>query len=220
MFTDHPPSLSPCQVALSLIVSRTPSLSLAPFALQELDTAHRLFAKVAEECPKVAQALVGLLARVSAHAHGLGQPLLTKIAERSRRSYVQWRTSAGDATMDVDQDKVPVDNGPFAAVHSDLVRCLSDLDKRPVPPLPTFVPPSKLAVEPEARPDPVVTHDLSSDMLALALGKHGDLARHAVSDSVATGVGPQRVGNHTFNFDFGALASNVESQSNTYMSWF
>lgn len=49
------------QVALSLIVSRTPFLSLAPFALQELDTVHRLFAKVAEECPKVAQALVSLL---------------------------------------------------------------------------------------------------------------------------------------------------------------
>ena len=45
------------QVALSLIVSRAPFLSVAPFALQELDTVHRLFAKVAEECPKVAQAL-------------------------------------------------------------------------------------------------------------------------------------------------------------------
>lgn len=50
------------QVALSLIVSRTPFLSLAPWALRELGTVHQLFAKVAEECPRVAQALVNSLA--------------------------------------------------------------------------------------------------------------------------------------------------------------
>ncbi|KAG8214728.1 Choline/Carnitine o-acyltransferase-domain-containing protein [Butyriboletus roseoflavus] len=206
-------------VALSLIVSRTPFLSLAPCALQELDTVHRLFAKVAEECPKVAQAL----------------PLLTKIAERSRKSYVQWRTSAEDAAkMDIDQGDAPNvvsfgahdGNSPFATVHPDLTRCLEDFDKRPLPSLhalSTFVPQSRPAhVESETRPDPISAHDLSTDMLALALGRNGDLisVRHPLSDSATAGVGPQRVGNHTFNFDFGALASNVENQSNTYMSWF
>lgn len=43
---------------MSLIVSRTPFLSLAPFALRELDTVYRIFSNVAEECSKVAQALV------------------------------------------------------------------------------------------------------------------------------------------------------------------
>ncbi|KAF8133962.1 hypothetical protein EV363DRAFT_1161363 [Boletus edulis] len=202
-------------VALSLIVSRTPFLSIAPFALRELDTVHRLFAKVAEECPKVAQAL----------------PLLTKIAEKSRKSYVQWRTSTDDAgAMDIDQEHKPratslgLNDGssPFTNAHYDLTRCLRDFDTRPLPllhTLSTFVPQSRLA---ETRPDHVSAHDLSSDMLALALGRDGDLisVRHPLSDSATAGVGPQRVGNHTFNFDFGALASNVENQSNTYMSWF
>ncbi|KAH0832169.1 Choline/Carnitine o-acyltransferase-domain-containing protein [Lanmaoa asiatica] len=206
-------------VALSLIVSRTPFLSLAPFALQELDTVHRLFAKVAEECPKLAQAL----------------PLLTKIAERSRKSYAQWRTSAEDAVRDGHRSGGHVKivsfgtsngNSPFTTAHPDLTRCLQEFDKRPPPSLhalSTFVPQSRPAhFEPESRPDPVSAHDLSTDMLALALGRNGDLisVRHPLSDSATAGVGPQRVGNHTFNFDFGALASNVENQSNTYMSWF
>lgn len=224
---------SRCQVALSLIVSRTPFLSLAPFALQELDTVHRLFAKVAEECPKVAQALVGPHSLVTAVFIDSVQPLLTKIVERSLKLYVHWRTSAGDAAaMDIDQGEkvVPIGaidgNSPFVTAHADLTRCLQDFDKRPSPSfhaLSMFVPQSKPAhIEPEPRPDPVNAHDLSTDMLALALGRNGDLisVRHALSDSATAGAGPQRVGNHTFNFDFGALASNVESQSNTYMSWF
>lgn len=133
--------------------------------------------------------------------------------------------------MDVDQGDKPRSvgtndgNGPFATVHPDLTRCLQDIDKRPIPSLhtlATFVPPSRPApIEPETRYDPVNAHDLSTDMLSLALGRNGDLiSRHPLSDSATAGVGPQRVGNHTFNFDFGALASNVENQSNTYMSWF
>lgn len=136
--------------------------------------------------------------------------------------------------MDVDQgDKPDIvslgandESSPFATAHPDLTRCLQDFDKRPPPSLhalSTFVPQSRPAhLELESRPDPVNTHDLSSDMLALALGRNGDLisVRHPLSDSPTAGVGPQRVGNHTFNFDFGALASNVENQSNTYMSWF
>ncbi|KAG9315613.1 Choline/Carnitine o-acyltransferase-domain-containing protein [Chiua virens] len=204
-------------VALSLIVSRTPFLSLAPFALQELDTVHRLFAKVAEECPKVAQAL----------------PLLTKIAERSRKLYAQWRTSAQDTgAMDIDQGEkakaAPIGthdgSSPFATVHPDLTRCLQGFDKRPVPSLDTlstFVPQSRPThFESEARSDPVSAHDLSTDMLALALGRDGDLIAVRTPSQNTTTIGPQRVGNHTFNFDFGALASNVENSYNTYMSWF
>jgi hypothetical protein len=215
------------QVALSLIVSRTPFLSLAPFALQELDTVHRLFAKVAEECPKVAQALASFFFPLPlASCSSTCQPLLTKIAERSRKSYTQWRASADDAAaMDIDQGDKSLGthdgSSPFTTAHPDLTRCLRDFDTRPLPPLSTFVPPNRPApFEPETRPEPVSAHDLSSDMLALALGRNGDLisVRHPLSDT--GGVGPQRVGNHTFNFDFGALASNVENQSNTYMSWF
>lgn len=146
---------------------------------------------------------------------------------------MQWRTSADDAgAMDIDRSDKPKaaslvmndGNGPFATAHADLTRCLEDFDKRPLPPLhtlSTFVPPSRpvLFSDPEVRSEPVGAHDLSSDMLALALGRNGDL-RHPLTDSATAGVGPQRVGNHTFNFDFGALASNVENQSNTYMSWF
>ncbi|KAF8843214.1 hypothetical protein BDN67DRAFT_964572 [Paxillus ammoniavirescens] len=211
-------------VALSLIVSRTPFLSLAPLALQELDTVHRLFAKVAEECPKVAQAL----------------PLLTKIAERSRRSYTQWRKAAEDSSaMEVDQaEKAPYsqaargegnDGGnPFGTVHPDLSRCMQEIDKCPPPALrelPTFVPksrPTSNSWTEETRPGQVSPHDVSTDMLALALGRDGDLTsvKRNVTDCATAGAGPQRVGNHTFNFDFGALASNVGSHSNTYMSWF
>ncbi|KIJ62737.1 hypothetical protein HYDPIDRAFT_114430 [Hydnomerulius pinastri MD-312] len=211
-------------VALSLIVSRTPFLSLAPFALQELDTVHRLFAKVAEECPKVAQAL----------------PLLTKIAERSRRSYTQWRKASEDiSAMEIDRvGEAPsgatrgIGNGDasaFGAVHPDLLRCLQEIDKSTPPALhemPTFAPQTRPAsnswAEPEMRTDQAGPHDLSTDMLALALGRNGDLisVKNTISDSATAGAGHQRVGNHTFNFDFGALASNVENQSNTYMSWF
>ncbi|KAF9236495.1 hypothetical protein BU15DRAFT_49985 [Melanogaster broomeanus] len=208
-------------VALSLIVSRTPFLSLAPSALQELDTVHRLFAKVAEECSEVAQAL----------------PLLTKIAERSRRSYALWRKAAEDGSMEVDEaEKAPAQvsrdgSNPFDAAHPDLSRCLQEIDKCPPPALhelPTFVPHTRPAStgsawsEPETRPEQAGPHDLSTDMLSLALGLNGDLnsVKRNVSDSTPGGAGPQRVGNHTFNFDFGALASNVGHQSNTYMSWF
>jgi len=211
-------------VALSLIVSRTPFLSLAPLALQELDTVHRLFAKVAEECPKVAQAL----------------PLLTKMAERSRRSYTQWRKAAEDSSaMEVDQaEKAPHsqaargegnDGGnPFGIVHPELSRCMQEIDKCPPPALrdlPTFVPksrPTSNSCTEETRPGQVSPPDVSTDMLALALGRDGDLTsvKRNVTDCATAGAGPQRVGNHTFNFDFGALASNVGSQSNTYMSWF
>lgn len=174
-----------------------------------------------------------LVTRPPPRAHRLGQPLLTKIVERSRKLYVQWRKSVDDAAaMDIDQRDMPnvvsfgvIDgNSPFATVHPDLTRCLQDFDNHPLPPLhtlSTFVPQSRpVPFEPETRSDPVSAHDLSSDMLALALGREGDLisVRHAASDSATSG--PQRVGNHTFNFDFGALASNVENQSNTYMSWF
>lgn len=68
------------------------------------------------------------------------------------------------------------------------------------------------------------TPDLSRDMIELAVGQNEDLVAATLRHS--TDVGPsvcnatQRVGNHTFNFDFGALASNVENPNNTYMSWF
>lgn len=151
--------------------------------------------------------------------------------ERSHKLYVQWNASAEHtAAMDMDQGERGVPSGaldgitPFATAHPDLTRCLQDFDTRPVPSLHTlFVPPCKpVPMAPEARPDAVSAHDLSTDMLALALGRNGDLisVRHPLSDSATAGVGPQRVGNHTFNFDFGALASNVASQHNTYMSWF
>ncbi|KAG1776189.1 hypothetical protein EV702DRAFT_1110986 [Suillus placidus] len=217
-------------VALSLIVSRTPFLSLAPFALKELDIVYRIFANVAEECSKVAQAL----------------PLLTKIAEKSRRTYTQWlKTSRDSSTMDTDltSQESPVRSavcstsgdwaGPFDAAHSFLQKTLQDIE--------TTIPPTiqELSAYSPQQPKPVpsseVDHseqpeelgrppDLSTDMLSLALGLNEDLVaatlRHSADPSTPVGNTAQRVGNHTFNFDFGALASNVENQNNTYMSWF
>lgn len=212
-------------VALSLIVSRTPFLSLAPLALQELGTVYRLFAKVARQCPKVDQAL----------------PLLRKIAEKARRSYFQWRSVAdvGWSSMEVDEDEVSpplkviqmsLNDGlaSFDATHPDLLRCLQEIERRPCPSLhdlPTFTsqtpPPSATCDDPDMRSEQSTAGELSANMLALALGRDTDLAsvKH-IPDSGTSGDGPQRVGTHTFNFDFGALASNVENQSNTYMSWF
>ncbi|KAI6147550.1 fungal-specific transcription factor domain-containing protein [Pisolithus thermaeus] len=212
-------------VALSLIVSRTPYLSLAPLALQELGTVYRLFAKVAQQCSKVDQAL----------------PLLRKIAEKARRSYFQWRSVAdvGCSSMEIDEEeKSPpskvtqmlMNDGvaSFDAAHPDLLRCLQDIERRPCPSLhdlPTFTsqtpPPLATCDDPDIRSEQSTAGELSANMLALALGRDTDLgAVKHMSDSTTSGDGPQRVGTHTFNFDFGALASNVESQSNTYMSWF
>ncbi|KAG1880645.1 fungal-specific transcription factor domain-containing protein [Suillus tomentosus] len=211
-------------VALSLIVSRTPFLSLAPFALKELDTIYRIFANVAEECSQVAQAL----------------PLLTKIAEKSRRTYAQWlKTSRDSSTMDTDlaSQESSVRSAAcsisgdwpdsFDAAHSFLHKTLQDIETTAPPTiqeLPTYSP---------RHPNPVtnsqVDHagqpeELSTDMLSLDLGLNEDLVaatlRHSADPSPPAGHTVQRVGNHTFNFDFGALASNVESQNNTYMSWF
>ncbi|KAL4080941.1 hypothetical protein J3A83DRAFT_4085274 [Scleroderma citrinum] len=209
-------------VALSLIVSRTPFLSLAPWALQELGIVHHLFSKVAEKCSKVAQAL----------------PLLTKIAEKSRRSYVQWQNATVDRTqMEVDDldeclrdTRVLTNRGTasFDGAHFDLLQCLRDIERRRPPSLhdlPPFVsqtrPSSTSWSDSEMHLEQSADHDLSVDMLALALGRPAELksVRH-VSDSTTSCAGPQRVGNHTFNFDFGALASNVENQSSTYMTWF
>lgn len=212
-------------VALSLIVSRTPFLSLAPLALQELGTVYRLFAKVAQQCSKVDQAL----------------PLLRKIAEKARRSYFQWRSVAdvGWSSMEVDEGEVspPLKVtqvstndrlASFDATHPDLLRCLQEIERRPCPSLhdlPTFTsqtpPPSATCDDPDMRSEQSTAGELSANMLALALGRDTDLGsvKH-IPDSATSGDGPQRVGTHTFNFDFGALASNVENQSNTYMSWF
>lgn len=211
-------------VVLSLIVSRTPFLSLAPWALQELSVVHHLFAKVAEKCSQVAQAL----------------PLLTKITEKAWRSYAQWLNATEDLsamvvdglnkTARVRDKRVLTSQGTssFDAAHPDLLRCLQDIEKQPCPSvheLRPFVsqtrPPSNAWCDSDLHPEQSAAHDLSADMLALALGRNAELkSMKHVSDSTTSGAGSQRVGNHTFNFDFGALASNVENQSNTYMTWF
>ncbi|KAI6041369.1 fungal-specific transcription factor domain-containing protein [Pisolithus marmoratus] len=211
-------------VALSLIVSRTPFLSLAPLALQELGTVYRLFAKVAQQCSKVDQAL----------------PLLRKIVEKARRSYFEWRSAAdaGSSSMEIDEGEEPpplrirtlTDDGEtsFDTAHPDLLQCLQDIEKQPCPSLhdlPTFMlqtpPPSTTCCDPDMRSEQSTAGELSANMLALALGRDTDLGSvKLIPDSTTSGDGPQRVGNHTFNFDFGALASNVENPSNTYMSWF
>lgn len=115
----------------------------------------------------------------------------------------------------------------FDAAHVDLLRCLQSIERQPCPSLheTPFVsqtgPSSKAWSESDVHPEQSTTHDLSADMLALALGRNAELKSvEHVSDSTASSAGPQRVGNHTFNFDFGALASNVENQSTTYMTWF
>ncbi|KAG1749298.1 hypothetical protein EDB19DRAFT_1681874 [Suillus lakei] len=212
-------------VALSLIVSRIPFLSLAPFALKELDTVYRIFANVAEECSK---------------------PLLTKITEKSRRTYIQWlRASKDSSTMDTDPTsqetaiRSAVCNtsgdlaGPFDAAHSYLQKKLQDIETTAPPTiqeLPAYSPrqsnpvPSSQVEQGEQPEELGRPPDLSTDMLSLALGLNEDLVaatlRHSADPSTPVGNTAQRVGNHTFNFDFGALASNVENQNNTYMSWF
>jgi len=192
-------------VALSLIVSRAPSLSLAPYALGELDKVHRLFSKVAEECPRVHQAL----------------PLLSKIVEKAHRSYIQWhqtqvppqRSVSGYApvssarTESRDSDGVLADGvspASFAHAHSELRQLLCAVE-RDAPPLVR-----------EHSPTSWLGNVDSDEMLASfrrSGGSYGDIEMHL-------GGGGQRVGNHTFNLDFGALGSNLENQSSTYMSWF
>lgn len=215
-------------VALSLIVSRTPFLSLAPFALKELNTIYHIFANVAEECSKVAQAL----------------PLLAKIAEKSRRTYAQWlKTSRDSSTMDTDlmSQESPVRSAvcstsgdcPFDAAHSFLQKTLQDIETTAPPTIQEL--PAYSPRQPKSKTSSQVDHaeqpeelcrppDLSADMLSLGLGLDEDLVtatlRHSADPSTPAGNTAQRVGNHTFNFDFGALASNVENQNNTYMSWF
>ncbi|KAG0700446.1 fungal-specific transcription factor domain-containing protein [Suillus ampliporus] len=218
-------------VALSLIVSRTPFLSLAPFALKELDTVYRIFANVAEECPKVAQAL----------------PLLTKMAEKSRRTYIQWLKASRDtSTMDIDQmsQEIPIRSAvcntsgdwasSFDAAHSYLQQTLQEIEITTPPAiqeLPAYIveqpkPMSGSQIEQAEQAEEPEGHnpDLSTDMLSLALGLNEDLVaatlKHSADPSTPPGNTAQRVGNHTFNFDFGALGSNVENQNNTYMSWF
>lgn len=218
-------------VALSLIVSRTPFLSLAPFALKELDTIYRIFANVAKECSKVAQAL----------------PLLTKIAEKSHRTYAQWlKTSRDSSTMDTDDltsQESPVGPAacstsgdlasPFDAAHSLLQKTLQDVDTTAPPTIQELPAYSPQQLKPmissqldcaEQLEELGHPPDLSAEMLSLALGLDEDLVaatlRHSADPSTPVGNTAQRVGNHTFNFDFGALASNVDNQNNTYMTWF
>ena len=85
-------------------------------------------------------------------------------------------------------------------------------------------PTSSSLLEQAETPEELVHAPDSTDMLSLALGLDEDLVaatlRHSADPSTPAGTTAQRVGNHTFNFDFGALASNVENQNNTYMSWF
>ncbi|OAX41741.1 hypothetical protein K503DRAFT_863613 [Rhizopogon vinicolor AM-OR11-026] len=217
-------------VALSLIVSRTPFLCLAPFALRELDTVYRIFSNVAEECSKVAQVL----------------PLLTKIVEKSHRTYMQWLKASRDgSTMDIDQipHEAPVRSAvsgiseegesPFDATHQHLRQTLQEIETTTPPIIQEFLaytprqpkPTSSSQLEQvEQLEEPGHKPDLSRDMLELVLGQNEDLVaatlRHSAGPSTPACTATQRVGNHTFNFDFGALASNVENPNNTYMSWF
>jgi hypothetical protein len=91
------------QVALSLIVARTPFLSLAPFALKELDTIYRIFANVAEECSKVAQALVSdednFLEMITKIEYSLYSPKL-------QRSHVG-RTPSGSKRLEIARPWIP-----------------------------------------------------------------------------------------------------------------
>ncbi|KAH7884946.1 fungal-specific transcription factor domain-containing protein [Phlebopus sp. FC_14] len=256
-------------VALSLMVSRAPFLSVAPCAVGELEGVLGLFERVARECGKVRVAL----------------PLLTKITERAKRSYLVWKKAAqecasasaphsvsrstsnansglgaGTSAMDVDVDETqpqsqsrqnrrstpPPPPPSFTNAHPDLVRCLQDVHRE------GRVLGDGYGHEHEhgeghgkhhghghehqgnehERPHAHAhTHadandpPLSTDILALALGQNGAAylrAGVAGGGGGGGGVEGQRgVGNGgTFNFDFGALASNVESASNTYMSWF
>ena len=212
-------------VAMSLIVSRAPSLSLAPYALRELDKIHRLFSKVAEECPRVHQAL----------------PLLTKIVDKAHRSYTQWQqgqiapqrsvvgyTPVSSArTESRDGDGVAGDGvspASFAYAHSDLRDLLRVVERDAAPPVREFSPtswlgkPAQTGWTPEcgqASITPGCTVD-SDEMLASFRRSGGSF----MDGEMYMGGGGHRVGNHTFNLDFGALGSNLENQSNTYMSWF
>jgi hypothetical protein len=163
---------------------------------------------------------------------------------------MQWLKSSRDSsTMDIDQTphEAPVrpavrpavssisEEGasPFDATHPYLRQTLQEIETA-TPPLiqefPAYMPrqpkpTSSSRLEPVEQPEGLgCMPDVARDMLEFALGQNEDLVaatlRHSADPSTPACTATQRVGNHTFNFDFGALASNVNNQNNTYMSWF
>jgi len=123
------------------------------------------------------------------------------------------------------------ESSPFDATHTYLRQTLQEIETTTPPTVPEFPaytpqqPMSSLRLERVKQCEELGnTPDPSMEMLVLALGRNEDLVaatmRHSADPSTPACTATQRVGNHTFNFDFGALASNVENQSNTYMSWF
>lgn len=120
---------------------------------------------------------------------------------------------------------------PFDTTHPYLRQTLQEIETTTPPTIqefPTYTPRQPMPNSPLERVEQSeeLGHapNLSKDMLVLALGQNEDLVaatlRHSADPSTPACTATQRVGNHTFNFDFGALASNVENQNNTYMSWF
>ncbi|KAI0345766.1 hypothetical protein BDW22DRAFT_1389654 [Trametopsis cervina] len=77
--------------ALCFLVSRVPSLPIAPNALQELDKASQLFTEIRERSPKAAVYF----------------PVLQKLITRAREHYVAWRNGSG-APRDEMTDEISI----------------------------------------------------------------------------------------------------------------
>ncbi|KAL6303466.1 hypothetical protein BKA93DRAFT_734813 [Sparassis latifolia] len=132
-------------VALCVLVSRSPSNSLTPHALVELDNIMKLFSEVKSRCPTVVKAT----------------PLLDTIIPRSRIAYMNWRnglqgagcfedeicviarrtgilanTGAGNELMFLDGDA-----SPFEHAHPLLRRCFEQSTKEGLSALDPLLPP-------------------------------------------------------------------------------
>lgn len=81
------------QCALCLLVSRAPSLSITPRALQELDKVLQLFQDASDYIPRVASYLVSLLPANTGHLLNsvCVQVVLDRLVARAREYYVNWR---------------------------------------------------------------------------------------------------------------------------------
>lgn len=156
------------------------------------------------------------------------KPVLERLADKSRRIYIQWRTTTSYEEMNVSHPRSPILPAPFVNVHSSLSFCANQTQNPPpLREIPTFITTAAYDVSegnhmyPQSVPSPEAHPTLETLPSIYEFNSAGI----GIEDSSLVSAGtlypappPARVtDNQIFNFDFGALSNTIDT---SYMAWF
>ncbi|KAF9465748.1 hypothetical protein BDZ94DRAFT_1214127 [Collybia nuda] len=196
-------------VTLSLFISRAPSTPLAPYAIQDLDRVCRLFRRAAKILPFSGKAL----------------PVMEKLTDKSRRSFMQNRPSP---TPDNPSQQLthPQSTGglptSFSDAHPTLVGYAEKLrltNPGRIPDLPPAPINTYRQSHYRTTADPQGSESWLPDIYAFNSAGVGVEERYVLPQPTPfTPSSPRVAENESFNFDHGAFTFDLAETS--YMAWF